>query len=56
MNIPGLSRRSRPQNIIDFGTAYKPTPHLQLDFHCGFDLWAATPDHSIGFDHLYVSR
>jgi len=34
--------------MIDFGTAYKPTLHQQLGFHCGFGLSAATPDRSIG--------
>lgn len=41
-------QRGGPQHIIDFGTAYKPTPHQQLDFHCSFGLSAAAPDHSIG--------
>jgi hypothetical protein len=41
-------QRGGPQHVIDFGTAYKPSPHQQLDFHCGFGLSAATPDHSIG--------
>jgi hypothetical protein len=40
-----------PQNVIDFGTTYKPTPHQQLDFHCSFGLSAATPAHSIGFGY-----
>jgi hypothetical protein len=44
-------QRGGPQNIIDFGTAYKPTPHQQLDFHCSFGLSAAVPDHSIGFGY-----
>ena len=26
-------QRGGPQNVIDFGTAYKPSPHQQLDFH-----------------------
>ena len=43
--------RGGPQNLIDFGTSYKPTPHQQLDFHCSFGLSAATPDHSIGFGY-----
>jgi hypothetical protein len=43
--------RGGPQNVIDFGTAYKPTPHQQLDFHCSFGLSAAAPDHSIGFGY-----
>jgi len=41
-------QRGGPQHVIDFGTAYKPTPHQQLDFHCGFGLSATTLDHSIG--------
>jgi Putative MetA-pathway of phenol degradation len=44
-------QRGGPQNVIDFGTAYKPSPHQQLDFHCGFGLSATTPDHSIGFGY-----
>jgi hypothetical protein len=41
-------QRGDPQQVFDFGTAYKPTPHQQLDFHCGIGLSASTPDHSIG--------
>jgi len=44
-------QRGGPQNVIDFGTAYKPTLHQQLDFHCSFGLSAATPAHSIGFGY-----
>jgi hypothetical protein len=44
-------QRGGPQNIIDFGTSYKPTSHQQLDFHCSFGLSAAVPDHSIGFGY-----
>lgn len=44
-------QRGGPQNVIDFGTAYKPTPHQQLDFHCSFGLSAASPDLSIGFGY-----
>jgi len=44
-------QRGGPQHVIDFGTAYKPSPHQQLDFHCNFGLSAATPDHSIGFGY-----
>ena len=47
----GFPQRGSPQHVIDFGTAYKPSPHQQLDFHCGFGLSAATPDHSIGFGY-----
>ena len=44
-------QRGGPQNVIDVGTSYKPTPHQQLDFHCSFGLSAATLDHSIGFGY-----
>ena len=44
-------QRGGPQHVIDFGTAYKPTPHQQLDFHCSFGLSAASPDHSIGIGY-----
>lgn len=40
-----------PQNVIDFGAAYKITLHQQLDFHCNFGLSGATADHSIGFGY-----
>ena len=43
--------RGGPQHVIDFGTAYRVTPHQQLDFHCGFGLSAAAPDHFIGFGY-----
>lgn len=44
-------QRGGPQNIIDFGTSYKPSPHQQLDFHAGFGLSSAAPDHLIGFGY-----
>jgi hypothetical protein len=44
-------QRGGPQHLIDFGTAYKPTPHQQLDLHCGFGLSSAAPDYSIGFGY-----
>jgi hypothetical protein len=51
-NIPALfPQRGGPQHVIDFGTAYTPSPHRQLDFHWSFGLSAATPDHSIGFGY-----
>ncbi len=43
--------RGRPQHVIDFGTAYKISPRQQLDFHCGFGLSSAAPDHFIGFGY-----
>ena len=47
----GFPQRGGPQHMIGFGTAYKPSPHQQLDFHCNFGLSAATPDHSIGLGY-----
>jgi hypothetical protein len=47
----GFPERGGPQNIVDFGTALKPTPHQQLDLHFGFGLSAAVPDHMIGFGY-----
>jgi hypothetical protein len=44
-------QRGGPEHVIDFGTAYKPTPHQQLDFHCGDGLPATTPNHSIGLGY-----
>jgi hypothetical protein len=44
-------QRGGPQNIIDFGTAYKPTPHQQLDLHFNLGLSAAVPDYSIGLGY-----
>ena len=46
-------QRGGPQNVIDFGTAYKLSPHQQLDFHCNFGLSSAVPDHSIGFGYSF---
>jgi len=37
-----------PRHLAHFGTAYKPTPHQQLDLHVGFGLSAAAVDHFIG--------
>jgi len=44
-------QRGGPLHTIGFGTAYKPTPHQQLDLHCNFGLSAAVPDHSIGLGY-----
>lgn len=46
-------QRGGPQHTIDFGTAYKPSPQQQLDFHCGFGLSAAVPDHIIGIGYSF---
>ena len=44
-------QRGGPQHVIDFGTAYKPSPNQQIDLHCNYSLSAATPGHSIGFGY-----
>lgn len=44
-------QRGGPQHQIDFGAAYKISPRQQLDFHCGFGLSAAVPDHAIGIGY-----
>ena len=44
-------QRGGPQHLIDFGTAYKPTPHQQLDVHYGLGLSSATPDHFLGIGY-----
>jgi hypothetical protein len=40
-----------PEHILHFGTAYRVTPHQQLDFHFGVGLSRAAPDHFIGFGY-----
>ena len=37
-----------PQHILDFGAAYKISPHQQLDLHANFGFAAASPSHAIG--------
>lgn len=46
-------QRGGPQHQIGFGTAYKISPHQQLDFHCNVGLSAAVPDHSIGIGYSF---
>lgn len=50
------------QEFIHFGLAYRVTPRNQFDFHCGFGLTPATPNHffaggySFRFDHVFRRR
>jgi hypothetical protein len=46
-------QRGGPQHIIHAGTSYKLTPNQQLDFHFGFGLSAAAPDHFLGFGYSF---
>jgi hypothetical protein len=42
-----------PRQLLHFGTAYKPTPQQQFDFHAGIGLSAATVDHFIGIGYSF---
>jgi hypothetical protein len=46
-----LPKRGAPEHILHLGTSYKVTQNQQLDFHFGFGLSAAAPDHFIGFGY-----
>ena len=41
------------RQLIHFGTAYKPTPHQQLDLHVGLGLSSAAVDHFIGVGYSF---
>jgi hypothetical protein len=43
-----FAQRTGPQHLIDFGSANKPTPHQQFDFHVGFGLSSAAPIYIVG--------
>jgi Putative MetA-pathway of phenol degradation len=55
-------RSGGPRHLIHFGTAYKPTPHQQLDFHVGEGMSSAAVDHFFGvgysfrFQVIHVSK
>jgi hypothetical protein len=40
-----------PVHLLHLGTAYKLTPHQQVDLHGGWGLSNAAPDHLIGFGY-----
>jgi Putative MetA-pathway of phenol degradation len=42
-----------PSHLVHFGTAYKPTPHQQLDLHVGVGLGSAAVDHFIGVGYSF---
>lgn len=42
-----------PRHLLHFGTAYKPTPHQQLDFHVGVGLSSAAVSHFIGVGYSF---
>jgi hypothetical protein len=41
------------RHLAHFGTAYKPTPHQQLDMHVGVGLSPAAVDHFIGVGYSF---
>lgn len=45
-----------PRHLLHIGTAYKTTPHQQLDFHVGVGLSAAAVDHFIGVGYSFRLR
>jgi hypothetical protein len=45
--------RGGPRHLIHIGTAYKPTPHQQLDLHFGVGLSTAAVDHFIGVGYSF---
>jgi hypothetical protein len=42
-----------PRHLAHFGTAYRPTPHQQLDLHVGVGLSTAAVDHFIGVGYSF---
>jgi hypothetical protein len=42
-----------PRHLAHFGTAYKPTPHQQLDLHVGVGMSAPAVDHFIGIGYSF---
>jgi len=46
-------QRGGPQHILHMGTAYKATPHQQLDFHIGTGLSSASPAYFVGFGYSF---
>jgi hypothetical protein len=42
-----------PRHLVHFGTAFKPTPHQQIDLHVGWGLSSAAVDHFIGVGYSF---
>jgi hypothetical protein len=45
--------RGGPRHLVHFGTAFKPSPHHQLDLHFGWGLSSAALDHFIGVGYSF---
>lgn len=48
-----LPETGGPRHLVHFGTAYKPTPHQQIDLHAGWGLSSAAVDHFIGVGYSF---
>jgi len=48
-----FAQSGSPQHVIDFGAAYKTSPHQQIDLHCGFGLSAAAPRYFVGLGYSF---
>jgi hypothetical protein len=46
-------QRGGPRHLLHIGTAYKTTPHQQIDLHAGFGLSSSTVDHFIGVGYSF---
>ncbi len=46
------------RELLHVGTAYKPSPDQQIDFHAGFGLTQATPTSflGVGYSYLYLAH
>jgi hypothetical protein len=42
-----------PRHLLHFGTAFKPTPHQQIDLHGGVGLSSSAVDHFIGVGYSF---
>jgi Putative MetA-pathway of phenol degradation len=45
--------RGGPRHLLHVGSAYKPTPHQQIDVHYGMGLSSAAVDHFIGVGYSF---
>jgi hypothetical protein len=51
--VGDFPQQGGPRHLAHFGTAYKPTPHQQLDLHVGLGLSSAAVDHLIGVGYSF---
>jgi len=48
-----LPQQGGPRHLLHFGTAYKPAPQHQLDFHVGVGLSRSAVDHFVGVGYSF---